>query len=200
MKNFATSFLASLLLMGAAQAQNIQTAELVILSGGGEQVELTGLAGHGLRPASTIEVGKTYSFVSRFSGKCLDVADHSLAALGEIQQWDCHYGPNQTFKIVSNYKWGNKIKAVESDIELSYYSSLQDTANGAYNGRPLIQNNVAYTNNFSFSATIIPGIYSIKEGNLCIDIKDWSTNNGGRIQGWECHGGHNQQWIVLEHI
>lgn len=30
--------------------------------------------------------------------------------------------------------------------------------------------------------------------NKCLDVENWSTDNGARVQQWECHGGTNQQW------
>lgn len=30
--------------------------------------------------------------------------------------------------------------------------------------------------------------------NFCVDDADWSTQEGGRVQLWDCHGGLNQQW------
>jgi len=36
----------------------------------------------------------------------------------------------------------------------------------------------------------------IKHSNTgrCLDVKDWSTSSGGRIQIWDCHSGANQRW------
>ena len=36
---------------------------------------------------------------------------------------------------------------------------------------------------------------SVNSGR-CLDVTDWSTANGARIQQWGCQGGANQQWIV----
>src|SRR5436305_343272 len=38
-------------------------------------------------------------------------------------------------------------------------------------------------------------IVSVNSGR-CLDVTDWSTANGARIQQWGCQGGANQQWIV----
>jgi hypothetical protein len=36
-------------------------------------------------------------------------------------------------------------------------------------------------------------LVSVNSGK-CLDVTDWSTANGARIQQWTCHGGGNQQW------
>ncbi len=41
-----------------------------------------------------------YSFTARNSGKCLDVRDVSTSNGAGLQQWDCHGGPAQSFKLV----------------------------------------------------------------------------------------------------
>ena len=30
--------------------------------------------------------------------------------------------------------------------------------------------------------------------NKCVDIKDWNSASGARLQIWECGGGANQKW------
>ncbi|WP_434600621.1 RICIN domain-containing protein [Streptomyces sp. A5-4] len=42
----------------------------------------------------------TYTFSARNSGKCLDIADASTANGARTQQWTCHNGPAQTFRLV----------------------------------------------------------------------------------------------------
>ena len=41
----------------------------------------------------------TYLIVNQASGKCLDVNDASRDNGANIQQWDCHRGPNQQWKV-----------------------------------------------------------------------------------------------------
>jgi hypothetical protein len=41
----------------------------------------------------------TYLIVNQASGKCLDVNDASKDDGAKIQQWDCHQGPNQQWKV-----------------------------------------------------------------------------------------------------
>lgn len=42
----------------------------------------------------------TFTFTARNSGKCLDIADASSADGARIQQWACHNGASQTFRLV----------------------------------------------------------------------------------------------------
>ena len=41
-----------------------------------------------------------YSFTARNSGKCLDVRDVSTSNGAGLQQWTCHGGPAQSFKLI----------------------------------------------------------------------------------------------------
>ena len=43
----------------------------------------------------------TWTFAARNSGKCLDVRDVSTGDGARLQQWTCHNGPAQTFRLVA---------------------------------------------------------------------------------------------------
>jgi streptogrisin C len=32
------------------------------------------------------------------------------------------------------------------------------------------------------------------QSNKCVDVKDWNSDNGARLQQWDCTGGANQKW------
>jgi hypothetical protein len=32
----------------------------------------------------------------------------------------------------------------------------------------------------------------------CLDVKDWSTSSGAKIQIWDCHSGKNQRWSTRD--
>lgn len=37
-----------------------------------------------------------------------------------------------------------------------------------------------------------------QHSNKCLEVGGWSTQNGGNIMQWDCHGGANQLWRVLD--
>ncbi|MCX9073109.1 MAG: RICIN domain-containing protein [Candidatus Methanoperedens sp.] len=41
-----------------------------------------------------------YAIIAKHSGKCLDVAGESQEPGANVQQWDCHGGNNQLWKLV----------------------------------------------------------------------------------------------------
>jgi cytochrome c len=145
---------------------------------------------------STVENGKTYSIVSLASGKCWDVADHSVSERGQVQQWDCHGGDNQKFLATLTYKSGFILTPVESGIR------LQIADNNLNNGARLIQAAYAAGNNgyFFVRPTATEGLFTITANHTskCLDVIDHSLSNGARIQQWDCHGQSNQTWILIE--
>jgi len=42
--------------------------------------------------------------------------------------------------------------------------------------------------------------YKLKalHSNRCLDVYGWSTENGADIVQWDCHGGNNQRWRLLD--
>jgi len=36
-----------------------------------------------------------------------------------------------------------------------------------------------------------------KNSNKCVDVKDWNSAVGVRIQQWDCSGNSNQRWVLV---
>ena len=140
------------------------------------------------------ESSKTYAIANIHSGKCLDVVDHGTAVGTEIQQWDCDFNSildNKLFQIGESIRYGWVISSKES----SKYISVRSPENGA----KLELGNLGY---FTLAASETHyGAFQIKPagaGDKCLDVTDWSTANGARIQQWDCHSGSNQLWFFID--
>ncbi|RYZ53554.1 MAG: hypothetical protein EOP07_17600 [Proteobacteria bacterium] len=190
MKNVCKMLLASTVLVsGMAAAQSIEIPAIE------DQSEVSALRSLPVG-VSSVENGKIYSIVSLASGKCWDVADHSLSERGQIQQWDCHGGDNQKFLATLTYKSGFILTPVESGIR------LQIADNNLNDGARLIQAAYAAGNNgyFFVRPTSTQGLFTINanHSSKCLDVIDHSLRNGAKIQQWACHGQSNQTWILIE--
>jgi len=145
---------------------------------------------------SQLRSGHVYSLVSRNSGKCMDVVDHSYSSGAEIQQWSCHYQENQRFMATRLYGNAWVFTAVESrmplQIEPGFYGD----------GALLVQGGNYFGNSgyFTVRPTYQRGVFTIRtnQGNKCLDVQDVSRYDGARIQQWSCTGRANQEWIFVE--
>lgn len=145
--------------------------------------------------ARTFTPGQVYQLVSRHSGKCIDVVDHSFADGASIQQWACTGKPNQKFLLRDAYKNAFTFIAQESQKALRL---AQEDAN---DGVALIQSgeypgNVArfYLNPTPSGAFTIVSTHSGK----CLDVSGTSSESGARVQQWSCHGGENQEFFLVK--
>lgn len=158
-------------------------------------------SGHGSPGVLLPEHGRTYLIVSAFSGKCLDVKDHSFNHGALVQQWECHGGGNQQFKLESAYKFGWKVTPAESGIQLRLAHSSRN------NGVSLVQSNYvddqAHNGYFHFIPTARPGVFTIYTqqpyNNKCLDIDGPSQHNGAYLHQWDCYSNYSsQEWILIQ--
>ncbi|GAA4187643.1 ricin-type beta-trefoil lectin domain protein [Streptosporangium oxazolinicum] len=70
-------------------------------TGDGVKVQLWTYGGGTNQQWKPVGTGGTYTFQARNSGKCLDVTDVSTADGARLQQWSCHNGPAQSFRLTS---------------------------------------------------------------------------------------------------
>lgn len=102
-----------------------------------------------------------YRISSRSSGKCLDAERGSRVAGSRVQEWDCHGGLNQRFRLVQlGDKW--VVRVMHSDLCLSVTPA----------GR-LIQADCLgdSTQLFLFEA-IGEGEYRIEQGGDCLEVRE----------------------------
>ncbi len=129
---------------------------------------------------------------SQYSGKCLDVADESLAERANIVQWACSDRFNQRWRFSELEPGYWQIKALHS-------SNCLDVASGsAEDGANVLQypcngeDNQLWRRqqNSDGSFRLIS-----KHSGRCLDLTKWSNEDGGNIQQWECMGTENQNWL-----
>ncbi len=139
--------------------------------------------------------GKTYELVSRYSGKCLDVTDHSLAEGGTLQQWKCTGNTNQRFQVAIAADNSLQLRAVESGLTLKIVNADQG------NGAALVQSaNAGDASSHLLLNATSDGNYALKfqHSGRCLDIDGPSFDNGRRAQQWDCQGVLNQDWRFVE--
>lgn len=142
-------------------------------------------------PQPPIQSGGTYRITSVFSGKALDVQDHSTADGGNIQQWTYFGGSNQKWIVtdVGDNQW--QIKSVESNRCLDIAEFSQD------NGANVQQWSCAWSSNQSFYLEAQDSGYYIRaaHSNKCVDVSKVSMDDGANIHQWECLGQDNAKWL-----
>lgn len=131
--------------------------------------------------------GVSYTIVSRFSGKALDLTDGSTADGTNIQQWTLTGGSHQEWRVraetdgyCSIRSMADERKAItirDGNVELVLYTGADTQL------FQLVQERGSY------------GILS-KASNATtgLDVFEWSTENGGNISEYEYWGGDCQLW------
>jgi hypothetical protein len=134
----------------------------------------------------------TYTIVSAFSGKCVDVDAASKADGANVQQYQCNGTGAQSFAVKNMgggwYRFLNTNSGKAIDV------ASASTADGA-NVQQWTDNGTN-AQRFSVAAGSDPTQFTIQNENSgkCLDVADWSTNDRGNIQQWSCTGGVNQKF------
>lgn len=135
-----------------------------------------------------------FEIVSKNSGKCLDVFNHSLADNAGLSQWDCTHEPHQRFKLLDMTRGSFQLKALRNNFCL--------TTNSPQNGSRVVQRaecvsemDPAVSDYVRFTP-MDDGKYRISFTNSgrCMDVTGASKVNGEKVQIWDCHTGANQRW------
>jgi hypothetical protein len=146
-------------------------------------------------PRTPLVPGKVYQLVSKYSGKCLDVTDHSFNDGVQLQQWHCTGKSNQKFRLVDAYKNAFQLVAQESGQYVKVANESLD------NGGIVVQSTNNSGNSPRMYFTPSSGnSYTIKFTNSgkCLDVSGPSTDAGAKMHQWDCHGGVNQDWQLVE--
>lgn len=160
----------------------------------------TGIAGDLGTAATALQHGRVYSIVNAFSGKCLDVPGNSFVPGTALQQWDCHGGSNQKFRVIDVYNIVGHpawiLEAVGTGQRLMISQALMS------NGAPLVQTYETFGNAeyFHIKPTAQHGMWTMVTGQAgkCLDIANLSSENGARIHQWQCHDRLlNQYWVFI---
>jgi chitinase len=136
----------------------------------------------------------TYTIVSAYDSKCVDINAASTANSAQVQQYACNGTGAQSFMVIDEGSGWYKVLNSNSGKAIDIASA--STANGA--------NVQQYTDNgtgaqrFSIVPTDSddPTAFSImnQTSGKCLDIEDWSTADRGALQQWSCTGGLNQSF------
>jgi hypothetical protein len=144
-------------------------------------------------PPAPPSPGTTYELVARHSGKCLDVADESLADGNPIIQWECHGGPNQRWRLQPASDGYYLVIAVQSGKALDANGS--STADGARVAQFTIHGG---PNQQWWIQALGNGYYTLaaRHSGKGLDVHgSWIDDSAPVIQ-WSLHGGPNQQWLL----
>ena len=131
--------------------------------------------------------------ISKASGKCLDVAGISTAALAPMQQWACWGGDNQKFRF-TQVSGGYEITARNSGLQLDVLGQSKS------DGAAVIQypfwggaNEIWQVNSSS------DGYYSFASVNSgkCLNVRESSGADGALMEQMACSGRDNQKWTLV---
>jgi hypothetical protein len=132
-----------------------------------------------------------YTFVSKNSGKCLDVSGYSTANAASIQQWGCTGADNQRWTLVAMGDGSYEVIGKQSGKCLDVAGqSLANAAN--------VQQYTCWGGKNQRWKLVSTGDGSnevvAQNSGKCLDVAAQSTANGANIQQWTCWGGNNQRW------
>jgi chitinase len=145
------------------------------------------------QPVNGVFPAGTYTIVSAYDGKCVDVNAASTASGAQVQQYACNGTGAQSFAVSDQGAGWYKILNTNSGKAIDITAA--STADGA--------NVQQYTDNGTGAQrfTITPDLtdptaFTIvnETSGKCLDIKDWSTDDRGPLQQWSCSGGSNQSF------
>ncbi len=131
--------------------------------------------------------------ISKGSGKCLDVAGISTAALAPLQQWACWGGDNQKFRF-TQVSGGYEITAMNSGLQLDVLEQSKD------DGAAVIQYPYWGGPNEIWQVTATSdGYYSFASLNSgkCLNVRGSSGADGALTEQMACSGSDSQKWMLV---
>jgi hypothetical protein len=139
--------------------------------------------------------GEEHSLTARHSSKCLDVSGFSQADGGNVFQWRCMGGLNQTWKLY--FTGGGYAMLVAK-----HSGKCLDVANGSpQSGANVIQWGCNGSNSqlwhWIYIRTVSGIPYYILENrqtSKCLDVAGFSQADGGNVFQWDCTATDNQLW------
>ncbi|MEO3746958.1 RICIN domain-containing protein [Plantactinospora sp. B5E13] len=142
--------------------------------------------------AATIDTGAWYVFVSRHSGKALDVYNFATNDGAPIVQWARNDGNQQQWQFVNAGNGYYKIRSRHSGKVLELPN--------ASDGTQLVQNADNGSNRQHFGVADSEGGYVRfvnRHSGKALDVWEWSTADGGIVAQYQDLGGYNQQWQLV---
>lgn len=139
------------------------------------------------------EADRTYTLMARHSGKCLDVEAGSLQDGGNIQQWSCHAGLNQKFRL-ERHGSGYRLRSLASgkcvDVQ------------GAGQGNGVNIHQWACHDGDNQRVNLTTGrdgfvLVRFAHSGSCLDVSGPSVSDGTNVHQWQCFAGAaNQEWLL----
>jgi pectate lyase len=143
--------------------------------------------------AATVNTGTYYVFVSRHSGKAIDVYNLATNDGAPIVQWARNDGNQQQWQFVDAGSGYYKIRSRHSGKVLEI-ASAQDGANLTQN-----TDNGNTRQHFRLADSDSGYVRFInRRSNKALDVWEWSTADGGRISQFTDLNGWNQQWRMIQ--
>jgi len=141
--------------------------------------------------ASALIPNATYRIVSKKSGKCLDVQGLSGDDGANVQQYPCHAGKNQMWRLIRTDDDLWFIIAVHS-------GKCLDVKNQSTADQVNVQQ-YQFHGGDNQKWELIPagdGYYRIraKHSGKCLDVEGASTADSANVQQYQCHHLDNQKW------
>ena len=145
--------------------------------------------------------GQTSGFtplIASHSGSCLDVSGESLDDGASIIQWPCHGGDNQQWRLEGVADGYSRIVSRHSG------KCLDVSGGSADDGASIIQWQCHGGDNQQWRLEVVADVggatYSrivSRHSGKCLDVSGGSADDGASIVQWQCHGGQNQNWLLL---
>ncbi len=134
--------------------------------------------------------------VALHSSKCLDIPGGATQDGVQLQQYGCHGGTNQRWRLEPTGAGIYLVKSVHSGkcVDVAAWSTSdggavhQWSCHGGTNQQ------------WRASAAPQPGqtvTLTAVHSDKCLDVAGVSRADGGVVHQWSCHGGTNQQWLVI---
>ncbi|MER7456019.1 family 43 glycosylhydrolase [Micromonospora sp. NPDC126480] len=142
--------------------------------------------------AAAVDVGATYVFVNRHSGKAMDVHNWSTAENAPVNQWARNDLAVQQWQFVDAGGGHYTIRSRHSGKVLD----LPGTADGTQ----LVQrtDSGAATQQFRLQDSAGGFVRFVnRHSGKVVDVWNWSTADGGRLAGYRDLDGANQQWQLI---
>ncbi|GAA1287203.1 ricin-type beta-trefoil lectin domain protein [Saccharothrix xinjiangensis] len=117
------------------------------------------------------------------SGRCLDVPGSTTANGAQLQLWDCHGGPNQSWTRTSG-----------GQLVVHGTKCLDAYGRGTANGTWVVIWDCHGDTNQQWHANANGTITNAQSG-LCLDAANRGTGNGTALVLRSCTGQANQQWV-----
>ncbi|HEX6684110.1 MAG TPA: RICIN domain-containing protein [Candidatus Limnocylindrales bacterium] len=142
--------------------------------------------------AATVDTNAWYVFVSRHSGKVVDLYNLSTADGAPIVQWARNNGNQQQWQFVDAGGGYYKVRSRHSGKFLEMPN--------ATDGTQLVQNPDNGSTRQHFRLADSDSGYARfinRHSNKALDVWEWSTADGGRIAQFADLNGWNQQWQLV---